>query len=150
MRILLRQIPPPGIYPKDALRVTEVLGSVVEALRDANVGAMTHFMGVTRGRSREGKGVSFIEIESYEEHANLRICRICEEVRIRHGLTYVGIWHLSGRFYPGEPVVVVVTAGERRRGVFEGLLEAVERYKREPAIFKKEVFVDGTCRWVDE
>jgi molybdopterin synthase catalytic subunit len=46
-------------------------------------------------------------------------------------------------------VVVAAAAGTGRDETFAGLRKAVERYKREPALFKKEVYVDGTEAWLE-
>ncbi len=89
-------------------------------------------------------------IEAYEDNANAEIERICREVKEAHGVDFVGIWHLEGTFRPGEPVVLVAVTGPHRDRVFEALRESVERYKREPAIFKKEVFKGGGGWWVSE
>jgi molybdopterin synthase catalytic subunit len=45
-------------------------------------------------------------------------------------------------------VVFVLVAGVNRKEVFPALQEAVERYKREPALWKREVYVDGTQEWI--
>lgn len=147
---VLRQLPDPGVYPKGSLDLALILKDVLEAHGSGEVGAMSQFIGIARATGRDGKRVVRVEMESYEEHANRQIRRICDEVRLRHELRFVGIWHLIGSFLPGEPIVLVVTAGARRAGTFSGLIEAVERYKREPALFKKEVYSDGTYRWVSD
>ena len=43
---------------------------------------------------------------------------------------------------------MVAVAGRSRKEVYPALREAVERYKHEPALFKKEVYVDGTYSWI--
>ena len=63
-------------------------------------------------------------------------------------MSFVRIYHLMGEFMVGEPLVFVVVGGRTRRNVFSALQEAVERYKREPALFKKEVYVDGSHEWI--
>lgn len=50
----------------------------------------------------------------------------------------VQIHHLLGEFKVGEDLVYVLVAGEHRQQVFPVLEEAVERYKREAPVFKKE------------
>jgi molybdopterin synthase catalytic subunit len=61
---------------------------------------------------------------------------------------------LLGDFAVGEDVVYVLVAGSHRKQVFAVLEEAVERYKTEAPIFKKEYVlarkgkING--RWVAE
>ncbi|MFN7088895.1 MAG: molybdenum cofactor biosynthesis protein MoaE, partial [Candidatus Paceibacteria bacterium] len=111
---------------------------------DGSSGAAAFFVGIVKKHGRAGKAVENLVMESYVEHANKALNTICEEVRLEYGLQFVGVWHLVGMFALGEAVVMVAVAGESREQVFNGLRKAVERYKREPALFKKEVYVDGT------
>jgi len=144
------KIPRPGVYPAAALRLEELVQRLSAVYSSGRVGAVALFMGVARGSGRGGRPVRLLVVEAYEENANLEIGNICREVSDKYGVVFTGIWHLTGEFKPGEPVVVVATAGGHRVQVFGALREAVERYKREPAIFKKEVYVDGSHKWVTD
>jgi len=143
-------LPSVGVYKKGSLNLLEILARVDLIYSSGRDGAVSTYIGVARNTSREGKAVSHVEIEAYEENANLEISRICRELAEEYELSYVGIWHLTGKFMPGEPIVLVVVSGRRRASVLEALKAAIERYKTEPAIFKKEVYPDGTHRWVEE
>lgn len=135
------------MYPKREFNLLDVISGFLREV-SPNDGAVASFIGLVKGVSDLGKDVSEIEVESYVEHATPTIKRICEEVRAKYGVSRVLIYHLMGRFEVGEPLVLVLVSGRSRSGVFPALQEAVERYKREPALFKKEVFVDGESRWV--
>ncbi len=139
----------PGVYERGNLDFGALFEYVLRVAGDGSCGAVAFFIGVTKRAGREGKDVEALEMESYVEHANRAIARICEEVKREYGLRFVGVWHLVGRFGLGEPIVMVAAAGLTRDAVFKGLREAVERYKREPALFKKEIYVDGTHLWVE-
>jgi len=135
------------VYPKREFNLPDVISGFLREV-SPNDGAVASFIGLVKGVSDLGRDVSEIEVESYVEHATPTIRRICEEVRAKYGVSRVLIYHLMGRFEVGEPLVLVLVSGRSRSGVFPALQEAVERYKREPALFKKEVFVDGESRWV--
>ncbi len=64
------------------------------------------------------------------------------------------IHHLLGDFNIGEDLVYVSVAGAHRTQVFQVLREAVERYKKEAPVFKKELVVNAegkaTEQWVSE
>ena len=135
------------MYPKREFNLLDVISGFLREV-SPNDGAVASFIGLVKGVSDLGKDVSEIEVESYVEHATPTIKRICEEVRAKYGVSRVLIYHLMGRFEVGEPLVLVLVSGRSRSGVFPALQEAVERYNREPALFKKEVFVDGESRWV--
>ena len=70
------------------------------------------------------------------------------------GIVDVQIHHLLGEFNVGEDLVYVSVAGSHRTDVFPVLREAVERYKSEAPIFKKERVTDAkgsaTEFWVSE
>ncbi len=61
---------------------------------------------------------------------------------------------MLGEFSAGEDMVYVLVAGSHRHNVFPVLQEAVEKYKKEVPIFKKEhiVTTEGKKRsyWVEE
>jgi len=137
----------PGVYPKDAFNIFGAINEFLGGLSPAD-GAVATFIGAAKSSSELSKEVSAVEVESYVEHATPTIQKICEEVRVKYQASNVLIYHFTGSFKAGEPLVLVLVSGNSRRNVFPALQEAVERYKREPALFKKEVFADGSSRWV--
>jgi len=137
----------PGVYHKEKFNLLETLSEFLKEVSPID-GAVASFIGLVKSVSDLGKDVSELEVESYVEHATPTIRRICEEVSAKYQVSRVLIYHLMGRFGIGEPLVLVLVSGRSRNNVFPALQEAVERYKREPALFKKEVFIDGSSRWV--
>jgi molybdopterin synthase catalytic subunit len=112
------------------------------------------FIGVVRGKTQSGETVKKLELEAYEEKANESIANICKELRKREGIVDVQIHHFIGDFNVGEDLVYVLVAGSHRHDIFPVLEEAVERYKREVPIFKKEYVMDERERiksyWISE
>ena len=114
-----------------------------------NTGSVLSFLGVARLESSDGsKNIKSLVIESYERHANGVLQKICREVREKYSLTDILIVHGLGRFTAGEPVVIVLVASPRRKLGFQALADAVERYKKEPALFKKEIYNNGSSEWI--
>ena len=113
-------------------------------------GAVATFTGIVRGYTQEGKEVHKLEIEAYEEEANRALTRISKEVSAKLGVIEVLICHLVGEFCVGEDLGYVVVIGKSRRDTFQALEEAVERYKKEVAIWKKEYLKDGSSSWVTQ
>jgi molybdopterin synthase catalytic subunit len=115
---------------------------------------MTLFIGVARGNTLEGEKVKKLKLEAYEEKANEVLDKICDDLAKKPGITDVQIHHLLGEFDIGEDMVYVLVAGSHRTDVFPVLREAVERYKSEAPVFKKEYIVDakGSASeyWVSE
>ncbi|MEM1945247.1 MAG: molybdenum cofactor biosynthesis protein MoaE [Nitrososphaerota archaeon] len=142
-------VPLPGVYEKSGLDLRSIFSSVLDLVSDGSCGAVAFFVGVVKSRGLDEKGVESLVMESYPEHANKAIRRICDEVTAEYRLRFVGVWHLTGRFELGEAVVLVAVAGLKRREVLAALETAVERYKREPALFKKEIYLDGSHAWIE-
>ena len=106
-------------------------------------GAIALFIGVARGHTLEGEKVEKLELEAYEEKADEVLKNICEDLKKKSGIVDVQIHHLLGEFDVGEDLVYVMVAGSHRKQVFPVLEEAVERYKKEAPIFKKELITTG-------
>lgn len=143
-----------GVHEKGNVSLSELIGSV-RANRDFwKAGAVGVFIGVVRGESLKGGRVEKLELESYEEKADQVLKGICTDLKSREGVVDVQIHHLLGEFNVGEDLVYVIVAGAHRSDVFSALQEAVERYKKEAPIFKKEYIIDekGEARslWVSE
>ena len=101
-------------------------------------GAITLLIGVVRGEAKRGERVQKLELEAYEEKANQVLTSICDDLRKKPGVIDVQIHHLLGEFSVGEDLVYVLVAGSHRQNIFPVLEEAVERYKSQAPIFKKE------------
>jgi len=143
-----------GIHEKGKLSLPDLLKSVKNRPDFQKAGALAIFIGVVRGETPSGETVKKLELEAYEEKANEVLGNICKELRKREGVVDVQVHHFVGDFSIGEDLVYVVVAGAHRQNVFPVLEEAVERYKKEAPIFKKEYIVDKTgatksC-WVSE
>ena len=137
-----------GVYPKNEIDFTLVYSDFLRSLKK-NTGSVLSFLGIARLESADGKRkIKSLVIESYERHANAVLNKICEEIEEKYGLTGIAIVHALGSFSAGEPVVMVMVASPRRNQGFEALRDAVERYKKEPALFKKEIYRDGTSKWI--
>ena len=142
-----------GVHRKVGLLLSEVLRLVRSNPDFYKAGAIGAFIGVVRGETTSGEAVEKLELESYEEKANDVINDISKELMKRKGVVDVQIHHFIGEFDVGEDLVYVVVAGAHRHEVFSTLKEAVERYKKEAPIFKKEHICDeeGTrAYWVSE
>ncbi|MEM3437489.1 MAG: molybdenum cofactor biosynthesis protein MoaE [Nitrososphaerales archaeon] len=138
-----------GIYDKGKIEITSVINDLLSDL-PKDSGAVMIFIGIVREVGKDDKKVIRLEIESYDEHANLAIKKISNEIQEKYGLSLVKIYHFKGLFNIGEPLVLVIVAGRSRKQTFPALQEAIERYKKEPAMWKKEVYIDGNWSWISD
>lgn len=143
-----------GVHEKGKFSLSDCLKSVKGRKDFWKAGAVAVFIGVVRGQAAEGEKVQKLVLEAYEERANEVLRGICDDLRNKPGIVDVQIHHLLGDFDVGEDLVYVLVAGSHRGSVFPVLQEAVERYKKEAPIFKKECVGtgkgDGRSYWVSE
>ena len=143
-----------GVHEKGTFSLVDGLKSVRGEKGFGRAGAIAVFIGVVRGETAKGEKVQKLMLEAYEEKANEVLMGICDDLRKKPGIVDVQIHHLIGEFDVGEDLVYVLVAGSHRGSVFPVLEEAVERYKKEAPIFKKEQLVTGKGErrsyWVSE
>jgi molybdopterin synthase catalytic subunit len=132
-----------GVHKKGALSILDLINNTKKSDNYEKVGAITLFIGVTRGENLEGQKVQKLTLEAYEEKANEVLTKICDNLTKKPGIIDVQIHHLLGEFNVGEDLVYVSVAGSHRTDVFPVLREAVERYKTEAPVFKKEQIIDA-------
>ncbi|MBS7621011.1 molybdenum cofactor biosynthesis protein MoaE [Candidatus Bathyarchaeota archaeon] len=126
------------VHEKGALSIEELIKEIKRNPDFRRAGAIAIFIGVVRGETSKGEKVQSLEIEAYNEGANEVLSKICQDLKNRGGIVDAQIHHFVGEFGVGEDLVYVLVAGSHRKDVFPVLREAVERYKKEAPIFKKE------------
>lgn len=143
-----------GVHEKGTFSVSDLIDNARRSSNCEKTGAIALFIGVTRGETLEGEKVQKLKLEAYEEKANEVLDKICDDLTKKQGIVDVQIHHLLGEFNVGEDLVYVLVAGSHRTDVFPVLREAVERYKSEAPVFKKEHIVDAKGStseyWVSE
>ncbi len=131
-----------GVTKKGKFSLSDMIKNVKSKTDFQKAGAIAIFIGLVRGQTLEGDKVQKLELEAYEEKANEILVSICDDLKKKKGILEVQIHHLLGEFSVGEDLVYVLVAGDHRKNIFPVLEEAVERYKKEAPIFKKEYVTD--------
>ncbi|MGC8939887.1 MAG: molybdenum cofactor biosynthesis protein MoaE [Candidatus Bathyarchaeia archaeon] len=143
-----------GVHEKGKFSFLDAIKSVKSLPNFHKTGAIALFIGVVRGETLKKEKVQKLKLEAYEEKANEVLAKICQDLERREGIVNVQIHHLVGEFNVGEDLVYVLVAGSHRENVLPVLQEAVERYKKEAPIFKKEYVMDNEGKtaayWVSE
>lgn len=143
-----------GIHEKGTFTLADLMNGVKANPNYHKVGAVTLFIGVARGETKEKETVQRLELEAYAEKADNVLEDICNALTTKPDIIDVQIHHLTGTFEIGEELVYVAVIGGHRSSVFPVLQEAVERYKHEAPIFKKEYITDKKgvhkAYWVKE
>lgn len=143
-----------GVHEKGTFSLFDAIKNAKNQQGFQKVGAITLFIGVVRGETVKGAKTQKLELEAYEEKANETLANICEDLEKEQGIVNVQIHHLLGEFSVGDELVYVLVAGSHRKNVLPVLGKAVERYKKEAPIFKKEYIIDEkgktTTYWLTE
>lgn len=143
-----------GVHEKGSFNLQNLMESIKKNKDFSETGAIGLFIGIVRGESNEGQEVQKLTLEAYEEKANEVLEKICDDLNQKPGIVDVQIHHLLGDFEVGDDLVYVSVAGSHRPEVFSVLREAVERYKHEAPVFKKEQVIDDKGKtqasWVSE
>jgi molybdopterin synthase catalytic subunit len=143
-----------GVHEKGTISLIDLMDNMKNKESFRKAGGIATFIGVVRGETVKGEKVQELELEAYEEKANDTLTRICGDLKNRQGIVDVQIHHLLGNFRVGEDLVYVLVAGSHRKDIFPVLEEAVERYKKEAPIFKKEQTTSKKGRtrayWIEE
>jgi molybdopterin synthase catalytic subunit len=145
-----------GVHEKGSFSVQDAIDNIKKDLNYGKVGAIGLFIGVVRGETLESENgkVEGLTIEAYEQKADQVLNQISNELTKKPGVVNVQIHHLLGDFKVGDDLVYVAVAGSHRGDVFPVLQEAVERYKSEVPVFKKERITNKQGKafeyWVNE
>ncbi|HSQ49004.1 MAG TPA: molybdenum cofactor biosynthesis protein MoaE [Candidatus Deferrimicrobiaceae bacterium] len=145
-----------GVHEKGTFTAQDVIENIKRDPNYRKAGAIALFIGVVRGETLDTeKGqVQGLTIEAYEEKADEVLAKISGELAEKPGIVNVQIHHLLGDFEVGDELVYVAVAGGHRTDVFPILREAVERYKSEVPVFKKERIINTEGKpaeyWVAE
>ncbi|MFW9866913.1 MAG: molybdenum cofactor biosynthesis protein MoaE [Candidatus Thorarchaeota archaeon] len=137
-----------GIYPKGEVDLERIIADMKKTTNIKKAGSIHTFTGIVRSTSSKDKPVVSMKIDAYNELANESIRKICETLKRRTGIIDVRIVHLKGDFELSEDLVYVVVASAHRREGFEVISDAVDLYKKEIAVWKREDFSDGSSEWI--
>ena len=137
-----------GIYKKGEIDLASIIQSMKKDLKIEEAGSIHTFTGIVRCNSKTGKPVISMIIDAYDELANESIKKICAKLKQVKGIIDIKIIHLKGEFELSEDLVYVVVASAHREEGFEVISNAVDMYKKEITVWKREDFKDGSSEWI--
>lgn len=115
---------------------------------DPEQGAVVVFAGVVRADEKDGRRVTSIHYDCYEEMARRELSDLVETVRGDTRVSGIRVVHRVGNVPAGDvSLLVVVTAGHRAEA-YEANRRVVEEIKRRVPIWKKEIYDDESARWL--
>ena len=142
--LLAVRLHPEAFAPLEGLARWQVQ---LAALPGGAPAAESQFIGRVRGCNASGEPLEALELEHYPGMTEARIVSLAEDAAKRHGAAAVLVWHRIGRVLPGEAIVLVAVAADRRGPAQRCGQELLEALKHEAPFWKRE-WSQGVGRWI--
>ena len=134
------------VLTREALPVEQAAKSVT----DPRSGGIAVFVGTTRAEVNDrGEPLVALDYEAYPEMALEQMRDLARRARQRWPIVRLAILHAVGRVPLGEPSVIIAVACAHRGEAFDACEWLIDTLKAEVAIWKKEIWSDGSGTWVD-
>lgn len=123
--------------------------AAIEFVTDPASGGIDIFLGTTRAeKSPDGRELIALDYEAYEQMALEQMRALAKRAREKWPIVKLALLHRTGRVALGEPSVVIAVSTPHRGQAFEACRYLIDELKRDIAIWKKEVWTDGSATWV--
>jgi len=144
-----------SIFIESAIPPDMICSIIAKHESKTDIGAHAIFLGQVRADeskslSGEGKTVSAIIYSAYDAMAEKEFKNIKEAAIKEYDLNCLHIFHSIGEVKVGEISMLVMVSSGHREKTFTALDDIVQQIKDHVPIWKKEIFEDGTERWVGE
>ncbi|MCX6225931.1 MAG: molybdenum cofactor biosynthesis protein MoaE [Bacteroidia bacterium] len=114
-----------------------------------SAGAHAIFLGQVRNDLVDGKRVTGMEYSAYEAMVEPVVQAIMDHLfKEFNDLVCVHIHHSTGMVQCGEISLLAMVSSSHRKQSFAALEKCVELIKEKLPVWKKEIFSDGTSRWI--
>lgn len=124
--------------------------SAVAFVTDPAAGGIDVFLGTTRAEKRaDGADLVALDYEAYGDLAALQLTDLVIATRAKWPVVKCCVLHRTGRVALGEPSVVIAVSTPHRAASFEACRFLIDSLKQVAAIWKQEVWTDGTKTWVE-
>jgi len=109
--------------------------------------AASHFIGRVRATCANGQPLEALELEHYPGMTERQLEQLAAEMGERHGVEAVLVEHRIGRLLPGEAIVLVAVAADRRGPAQRCCQELLEALKHDAPFWKRE-WSGGEGTWI--
>ena len=133
--------------PFDPLRVLARWHRQLDECLGTTPAAEWHFIGRVRGVNGAGDPLDVLELQHYPGMTEAQIQSLARHGAARHGALAVLVVHRVGRLAPGEPIVLVAVAADRRGPALRCGQELLEALKHEAPFWKRE-WSGGSGTWL--
>ena len=134
------QLHPARFDPLTSLAVWERQGF-------GSASAAAHFIGRVRATTASGQPLEALELEHYPGMTERQLERLATDLGERHGVEALLVEHRIGRVLPGEAIVLVAVAADRRGPTQRCCQELLEALKHDAPFWKRE-WSGGKGTWI--
>ena len=115
--------------------------------KNKNIGGISTFTGIVREGSNNS--LKSMTLEHYAGMTEKMLNKIDLEAKKRWDLIETKIIHRYGKLFPGDQIVLVITASEHRKDAIESCEFLIDWLKTKAPFWKLEDSVNGS-KWVEE
>ena len=123
-------------------------GAVLARVGRPGDGAVAFFAGVVRDEN-EGRPVSGMEYEGYDEMARDELAGIVAEAARRSDTQCIAAVHRLGRLAVGEVSVAIAVSAPHRAEAFAAARYIIEEIKKRLPVWKREHYLDREAEWLE-
>jgi molybdopterin synthase catalytic subunit len=111
--------------------------------------AESSFVGRVRPQDAGGRPLAALELEHYPGMTETQLQQLAAAAASRPEVAAVLVRHRIGRVLPGEPIVLVAVAADRRGPAQRCCQELLEALKHQAPFWKREWLADGSGHWLN-
>lgn len=123
------------------------IDKVIAKVSSPEAGAIASFIGVTRNFTGDMK-VTCLQYEAYPSMAISMMKKIGAMSKSSYDIKKIAITHRIGDVSVGEASVVIAVSASHRKPAFQACEYAIDTLKEIVPIWKKELMIDGTQKWI--
>jgi molybdopterin synthase catalytic subunit len=121
----------------------------IDFVSEPRAGGIALFLGTTRSeKNAQGQDLQALDYEAYQEMALPQLQTLAAASRSQWPIVKQVILHRIGRVALSEPSVLIAVASPHRHEAFAACQFIIDAIKADAAIWKKEIWSDGSGTWV--
>jgi|SRR5690348_8522204 len=121
----------------------------VAFVSDPRAGGIAVFLGTTRAESNnQTRPLHALDYEAYADMVQPQLQDLARRARQQWPIVKLALLHRTGRVALAEPSVVIAVSTPHRQNAFDACRWLIDTLKSEAAIWKKEIWADGSSTWV--
>lgn len=125
------------------------VAAAIASVMHPHAGGVDAFLGTTRAERRaDGVELAALDYEAYDEMAVEQMRAIARAAKAKWPVERLCMLHRVGKVGIAEPSVIVAASCPHRGEAFDATRFLIDELKRIAAIWKREVWADGSTTWV--